>query len=185
MESRILLIGLALGLAASACGGKKEAATAADVAASAPPDPPALHEPSPEQREAVATAAKENQGGGLTFSPDILRLCPGVHAPKFGFDSATLRADWAEALGTLSDCMKTGGLKGEALLLTGHTDPRGSEDYNMALGSRRAEATKDAISEFGIEGGRLSTSSRGKAEAQGTDDSSWAQDRRVDISLRR
>jgi peptidoglycan-associated lipoprotein len=183
MEARALLMGLALGLSAVACSPKKDAATPATATAS-PPDAPALREPSPEQREAVAAAAETNQGGGLSFSPDVLRLCPGVHAPRFGYDSAELRTEWAQALGTLSDCMKSGGLKDKALLLTGHTDPRGGEDYNMALGSRRAEATKQAISEFGVEGSRLSTSSRGKAEAQGTDDASWAQDRRVDISLR-
>lgn len=184
MESRIMLAGLALGLLLPACGHKKDAATPADMANAATPAPPAMKEPSPVQREAVAAAAETNQGGGLSFSPDVLRLCPGVHAPKFGFDSAELRTEWAEALSMLGDCMKNGGLKDKALLLTGHTDPRGSEDYNMALGSRRAEATKQAISEFGVEGSRLSTSSRGKAEARGIDDASWAQDRRVDISLR-
>jgi peptidoglycan-associated lipoprotein len=176
---RSTIVCLALGLAAVGCSKQQEPATPAST-----PAAPASVAPKA-ATEAVAKAVETNEGGGLTFSPDIIKLCPGVRSPKFGFDSAALRDQWTDALQTLSSCMKSGGLAGKSLVLTGHTDPRGEEDYNMALGGRRAGSVKDALAAFGIDGGRLSTTSRGEAEAKGTDEATWTQDRRVDIDLRR
>ena len=139
--------------------------------------------PATAQKEAVGKAVEDNQGGGLSISPEIMALCPGIKPPKFGFDSAVLRDDWQLALKTLAACMNSGGLVGKSVLLTGHTDPRGDDDYNMALGGKRAESVKTAIVTFGVEGGRLEVTSRGKVDAKGTDDESWSRDRRVDIGL--
>jgi peptidoglycan-associated lipoprotein len=137
-----------------------------------------------EQQSSVGKAAELNEGGGLSFSADVLRLCPGVKPPHFGFDSAQLRGEWVDALRTLADCMKTGGLKDKGLVLTGHTDPRGEEAYNIALGTRRADAVKSAIVSFAVDPNRLGATSRGKTDAKGTDEGSWALDRRVDVALR-
>ncbi len=134
-------------------------------------------------QQAVGKAVQENQGGGLNISAEIMALCPGIKPPEFGFDSAQLRSDWHDALKTLAACMESGGLNGRSVLLTGHTDPRGEDDYNMELGGRRASAVKQAIEVFGVSGGRLDVTSRGKVDAQGTDEATWARDRRVDISL--
>jgi outer membrane protein OmpA-like peptidoglycan-associated protein len=179
MRSEVVSL-LAAGLLVVGCASQqKPSATVTDT----PSD--GASSVSKEQHEAVEKAAETTQGGGLTFSPDVLRLCPGVRSPNFGFDSAELRGEWQAALSTLATCMKTGGLKDSALLMTGYTDPRGTEDYNMALGSRRAESVRAAVVAFGVDGARVGTSSRGKAEAKGTDEASWAGDRRVDIGLRR
>ena len=137
----------------------------------------------PLQEKAVTKAAEANQGGGLSISADILRLCPGIKPPKFGYDSASVKDEWRAAIQSLGDCMNNGGLKGKRVLLTGHTDPRGDEDYNLQLGGRRAEAVKGALTSFGVQGGRLEVTSRGEVDAKGTDEDSWAQDRRVDIGL--
>lgn len=169
---------LLLALVCSGCAPKK------DPAAPPPPAEIAYRAPSKAQVEAVAKATETNEGGGLVFSPDILRMCPGIRSPKFSFDSSELRAGWADALWTLGSCMQTGGLKNSRLQLTGYTDPRGEDDYNMALGSRRTEAVKEALHTFGVDSDRLFTTSRGESEARGTDEETWAQDRRVDISLR-
>lgn len=179
MTNRLITGFAALFLSVSGCATAKPAAP--------PPvaPPAAAVKASETQHEAVAKATIANEGGGLKFSDDILRACPGVRSPKFGFDSDVLRAGWADALSTLATCLKTGGLKDSSILLTGHTDPRGTEDYNMALGSRRAGSVSEAIVEFGIAPSRMSTTSRGESEAGGTDEASWLQDRRVDISLQR
>lgn len=131
----------------------------------------------------VEEAVEATQAGRLTISKQVQDLCPGVRAPRFGYDSAELRQEWAEALRQVADCMKHGGLSNHGILLTGHTDPRGDEDYNMALGGRRASAVKGVFLAFGVEGNRVKTTSRGKADARGTDEPSWAEDRRVEIDL--
>ena len=151
---------------------------------SLPTSPVAMLAPSTDQRDAVAKAAEGNLGGGLSISAEIMALCPGIKQPKFGYDSAELRGEWQEALRTLSDCMRAGKLSGRTVLLTGHTDPRGDEDYNLALGGRRAEAVKKAISAFGVESARVDVTSRGEVDAAGTDEDGWAKDRKVDIDLK-
>jgi peptidoglycan-associated lipoprotein len=136
------------------------------------------------QAQAVAEATAENQGGGLSISPEVMRLCPGIKPPKFGYDSAALRDDWAAALRTLSECMTTGALAGKGLLLTGPTDNRGDDDYNMLLGGRRAASVKRALGSFGVAGAQVDVTSRGEVDAVGNEEESWARDRRVDIDLR-
>jgi peptidoglycan-associated lipoprotein len=62
----------------------------------------------------------------------------------------------------------------------GHCDERGSEEYNMALGAKRAQAAKDYLVTLGVSGSRISTISYGKElpVCQEHDESCWAQNRR-------
>ena len=83
----------------------------------------------------------------------------------------------------LADCFSTGPLKGRELRLVGHADPRGEEEYNMVLGGRRADNVKTAIAAQGLSAAKIATTSRGKLDATGSDESSWAKDRRVDVVL--
>ena len=80
--------------------------------------------------------------------------------------------------------MTTGSLKGAKVLLTGHCDPRGEYEFNMVLGAERAENVKAMLSGLGVDSGHVTTSSRGKLNATGTDETSWARDRRVDVGIR-
>ena len=67
--------------------------------------------------------------------------------------------------------------------LEGHADERGSREYNMALGQRRAVAVNKATTILGVGGERIETISFGedKPKASGHDEASWAQNRRVEI----
>jgi peptidoglycan-associated lipoprotein len=67
--------------------------------------------------------------------------------------------------------------------IEGNCDERGSREYNLALGQRRAEAVKKLITVLGVSDGRIETTSYGeeKPVAQGHDESAWAQNRRADI----
>lgn len=183
MRTNILLGSfVVLSLAAFGCAREKQdIKSAADTGASSGKG--AAASPA-EARAAVDQAVQENQGGGLQISAEIMRLCPGIKPPKFGYDSAELRGEWETALHTLADCMQSGSLAGKGVLLTGHTDPRGDEDYNLALGGRRAEAVKHAISKFGVASDRLDVTSRGEIDAVGNSEETWARDRRVDLDLR-
>jgi len=63
----------------------------------------------------------------------------------------------------------------------GHTDDRGTREYNLALGQRRANAARDVMVAGGVSGQRIQTISYGKdrPEALGSDEASWAQNRRA------
>ena len=69
--------------------------------------------------------------------------------------------------------------------LVGHADPRGPEDYNLALAGRRADNVKVILVAETMAEGNVATTSRGAMDATGTDEGSWANDRRVDVSLGR
>lgn len=65
--------------------------------------------------------------------------------------------------------------------IEGHADERGTRDYNLALGERRANAAKNFLASLGIDPARISTISYGKErpEALGSDEESWARNRRA------
>ena len=69
------------------------------------------------------------------------------------------------------------------VLLQGHTDERGSREYNLALGQRRADAVKYAMTLSGAQEGQIEAVSLGeeKPREMGHDEASWAENRRVDI----
>ena len=68
------------------------------------------------------------------------------------------------------------------LRLEGHADERGSTEYNLALGSRRAESVRDFLSGFGIPASRFTTTSFGEERpaVNRMDEAAWAQNRRVE-----
>jgi peptidoglycan-associated lipoprotein len=63
----------------------------------------------------------------------------------------------------------------------GHADERGTREYNLALGERRANSAKNYLASIGVDAGRIQTVSYGKErpEALGSDESAWAQNRRA------
>ena len=71
------------------------------------------------------------------------------------------------------------------LRFEGHADERGSTEYNLALGSRRAESVRDFLSGFGISANRLTTTSFGEERpaVNRSDESAWAQNRRVEFVI--
>jgi peptidoglycan-associated lipoprotein len=71
------------------------------------------------------------------------------------------------------------------LRLEGHADERGSTEYNLALGSRRAESVRDFLSGFGIPANRLTTTSFGEERpaVNRGDEAAWAQNRRVEFVI--
>ena len=71
------------------------------------------------------------------------------------------------------------------LRLEGHADERGSTEYNLALGSRRAESVRDFLSGFGISADRFTTTSFGEERpaVNRSDEAAWAQNRRVEFVI--
>ena len=98
----------------------------------------------------------------------------------FDYDSAALRSDATGTLKKDADAMR--GAPDAVVTLEGHCDERGSEEYNLALGERRAEAVRKYLVDLGIPGSRLRVVSFGEAKpaVMGHDESAWKWNRRVE-----
>lgn len=98
----------------------------------------------------------------------------------FDFDQATLSADTRAALDDQIAVLKNSGAK---VRLEGHADERGTREYNMALGERRANAVANYLIINGVERYRVETVSYGEERplAFGSDDASWSKNRRVEL----
>lgn len=68
-----------------------------------------------------------------------------------------------------------------AITVEGHADERGTRDYNLALGERRANSAKNYLASIGVDANRIQTVSYGKERpsSMGSDESAWAQNRRA------
>ncbi|CAN5827676.1 hypothetical protein BH11MYX4_BH11MYX4_28340 [soil metagenome] len=110
--------------------------------------------------------------------------CRDFGSPTFDFDSPELSESMKQTLTRLAKCLSGGSLAGRRVLLTGHCDPRGENEYNMGLGATRSEAAKAFLVTLGVPEPQVTTSSRGKLDAIGSEESTWKQDRRVDIEVR-
>jgi peptidoglycan-associated lipoprotein len=95
----------------------------------------------------------------------------------FGFDEFVLSATATQKLQEGAKCLQS--VPGRTIRLEGHCDPRGTEEYNLALGDRRAQAVKRYLERMGVSNARMRAVSKGKLEATGTAASSWAMDRKV------
>lgn len=143
----------------------------------------------PVQAQAPAPAPATTTTRSLTISsvfidPKIATLC-GMDQPKtfFEFDSSVIDATEDRALVSLAECANTGPLKGRKLDLIGHTDPRGTDEYNAKLGKSRAQAVETYLADHGMAAATMTVKSEGE---QGTDPNAPAEfpyDRRVDIRL--
>lgn len=112
-----------------------------------------------------------------------LKLGNTQEAPKFDFDTSELEPNDRDVLQQIATCVTTGPLKGKKLQLTGRADPRGTEEYNLGLGTRRASSVKTYLEHLGVAGNQLGETTRGALDASGKDESGWSTDRRVDITL--
>jgi peptidoglycan-associated lipoprotein len=101
-----------------------------------------------------------------------------LDAVYFDFDSSNLDQSSRDKLSQAAACIKQRSMK--AVHMTGLTDPRGTEEYNLALGDRRAQSAKKYLQSLGV-AAQMSASSMGEEMATGTDEGGWSKDRRVDL----
>ena len=101
----------------------------------------------------------------------------------FGYDEAALGADAQSALTDSANWLKKN--PGYSLLIEGHCDERGTEQYNLALGDRRANQAKQFLMTLGIDAGRIRTVSYGEERPfdPGHDEAAWAKNRRAHLVL--
>ena len=145
---------------------------AASVAAPPRPDPQkSATSPSLDVSEAVTRDCQ-------------LRIASRFEAPRFDYDEDALQPQDREVLEQIALCLTKGPLRGKQVQLIGRADPRGTEEYNLALGSRRAESVSAFLERLGVSDAQVDLTTRGATDAAGTDEIGWQQDRRVDLQLR-
>ncbi len=128
-----------------------------------------------------STDGAYNGGNGTSPEGYQTGTLPGTNIPDrvfFGYDSSVLTG---ESQGTLERQASWLREKTQGIIIEGHCDERGTREYNLALGERRAAAAKSYLVSLGIPSGRVSTVSYGKERPAvlGSNDSSWAQNRRA------
>jgi peptidoglycan-associated lipoprotein len=99
----------------------------------------------------------------------------------FEYDSSEIAPQYIEVIRAHGEYLASNG--GVSVLLEGHTDERGSREYNIGLGERRANAVRERLLVQGVPVAQIQTVSYGeeKPEALGHDESAWAENRRVEI----
>jgi len=100
----------------------------------------------------------------------------------FDYDAYGIRDDQKAVLADHADKLKAVGEV--SLTLEGHCDERGTIEYNLALGQKRADAVKNYLVRSGVEESRLSTISYGKQRpaVAGRDEAAWSKNRRVEFT---
>ena len=156
----------------AACGGK----------AQTPPQTATTTTTRTETVDKTPTPVSNNVAVGA----DILRACNiefsnPTEAPKFAYDDSKLEDTDVQVLEKVATCLTSGPLKGRAVELVGRADPRGTVEYNMALGDHRADQVLKFLQQRGV--ARVKETSRGALDATGRDENGWRQDRRVDLVL--
>ena len=178
MKTTALLLVLAL----AACGGKKTAKTTPVAKQDTPPA-------AKQDKPAPVVTQDQKVSNTLAISGDIISAC-GIKAtasaanPKFEYDKDELTKDDRDVLDQLGQCLVSGAMKGKAVALIGRADPRGTEEYNLGLGSRRASSVAKYLEHLGVQEPQLAVNTRGSLDATGTDEAGWANDRRVDVQMK-
>ena len=114
--------------------------------------------------------------------PEEIPTQCSLSSVRFAYDSSDIGSSAGNTLESNARCINERDIP--HVTLTGHCDPRGTEEYNLALGDRRARAVQSYMGRLGVANGRMSTRSMGEEMARGSDESGWAQDRRVDVEER-
>ena len=143
--------------------------------------------------DAAATNSSQNSGADSSGVGQAQSTEEGAEAPGplegllakrtiyFDFDSSEIRGEGTDIVAAHAKYLASpGGMK---VRLEGHTDERGSREYNIGLGERRAQAVRRALLLQGATEAQLSTVSYGEERpaAAGSDEAAWTKNRRVEI----
>jgi peptidoglycan-associated lipoprotein len=101
----------------------------------------------------------------------------------FDFDEYTIRDDQETVLQDNAQWLKK--WESARVLIEGHCDERGTEEYNLALGEKRAKAVQDFLISMGIDVDRMETISYGKSQPldPGHNETAWAKNRRAEFTV--
>lgn len=120
------------------------------------------------QQQGKPKTASESKGKGLNR----------IH---FDFDKSDIKPEYKKTLDANADWLKSH--KDTKIVIEGHCDERGTEEYNIALGHRRAHSAKSYLTSLGIDSKRLGTKSYGEEKPLETchNESCWWKNRRAEF----
>lgn len=174
MLQRSFTLPLIAVLALSACATKKK-----DL----PPPPPAeaaVVQPAvtPSTSDGVPPTAAVGSTNLPGSAADFAAQSGSDHV-LFGYDSYELDEEARTILGKQAEWLAR--YPSVKVTVSGHADERGTREYNLALGDRRATAGKNFLAAQGVDTGRMTTISYGKERpaVEGSDEAAWAQNRRA------
>ncbi len=171
------------------CPKKKPATPAADLPVETTTVPPPTTTP-PEEVQQPAAPNVDDQPEVDPLSSEDLQVVneelrrrgfsPDVY---FDYDESTLSDDTRDKLARNADLLKSN--PQFSMTLEGHADERGTNEYNLALGERRAAAVRDYLGSLGISGDRMRTISYGEERPVCTqnEESCWSQNRRAHMII--
>jgi peptidoglycan-associated lipoprotein len=178
----VVALGVVLTLAVSGCH-----KNVPQVAAAPPLPPPAAPTPPPPPPPPSAAAARPVPPVPTGLTEDEIfqrKTLDQLNAERpltdvfFDYDMSQIRTDARGPLQANADWIKR--WTGTQITLEGHADSRGSSEYNLALGSRRANSVKDYLVSLGVPATRVTVVSKGKEAPFCTDETEacWQQNRR-------
>ena len=154
-------------------------------------EPPVVTDPTPVVTEPIADEpVAEEPTDTVAPEPEPINYAAmdpqeyGIEDVFFAFDEYGLSD---EAMGTLSAAARIMREHGDLVyVIEGHCDERGTVEYNLALGEKRAKAVKDYLTSLGVPAANLEVTSYGESKpfATGSDDYAWAQNRRAHFARR-
>jgi peptidoglycan-associated lipoprotein len=151
------------------------------------PAPPVAVSEAP-RPECVADAdcgsGKGCQGGKCVSTVEPACADATAFTVYFGFDQASVNADSAASLKKLAACLVK--YPARRVQFDGHCDDRGTTQYNLALGKKRAEAVKKYLGDLGVSA-TIDTNTLGKEQpvCREATEACWARNRRVELKLER
>jgi peptidoglycan-associated lipoprotein len=185
MNARTLALALASVAALAACGGKQEPElptpeTAPTSTATKPTGPNAdsVAAAAAAERERLERERLEREAAlAGTVGTDLKAM---IH---FDYDASDVRADDLANLDRKAAILAAN--PGVRVRISGHADERGSDEYNLALGMRRAASAKRHLESKGVEGARIEVISYGEERplGAGADEASWANNRRDEFEV--
>ncbi len=136
--------------------------------------------PAASAEEKKELSAKTEAGGEIA---ELARKKGALLTVYFDFDRFTIRDDMKSALEKNEEWLKKN--PGAKIQIQGHGDERGTNEYNIALGERRAQSIKEYLVDYGIDPARLSTISYGEERPAepGHNEEAWAKNRRGEFVI--
>jgi peptidoglycan-associated lipoprotein len=188
MRLSMMLVSLAVsGAVVAGCGGRQPEETPAPVTAT----PPTVNQDSIDaanraraEAERLAREEAERRAAAERAAAERTALMADIAAMvHFDFDRSDIRSDDMANLDRKAAILNAN--SGLRLRISGHADERGSDEYNLALGNRRAAAAKRYLVSKGIADGRIDIVSYGEERpaAPGSDEASWQQNRRDEFEI--